>query len=331
MSSFARLGHGELFSMAESTDSREKRLTELKREISKRSFDRHASVSNHILDLPGDLQSPTLTKLVDGKVIQTIVVFPPQIQRGWDYVPKQALLFMPTGVIHLLASIWVNEVPKITYVKSCDIMYMRVTLALLYGLLEIVACGDGLPKRLNLEFNTVAWGYLSQPLRGLLQGSIIESDSLKSKVAYSPTVQRGLKELPLKFSNGVKIYGLLPGEHLKELVFQPSLRKRWFLLFRRNVIANTLLFLSTNYMGVIQDDLDVEQGWIVSHIPRDCIVEIQNRLGNDWNELIFQLKRGNQTAEYKISLRAEAAEAWRLKWIRHGGQWQDIQNQMEMR
>jgi hypothetical protein len=53
--------------------------------------------------------------LTEREAIQTIIVFPQQIQRGWDYVPKQALLFTTTGLIHLLASIWQNQEPQLTF------------------------------------------------------------------------------------------------------------------------------------------------------------------------------------------------------------------------
>jgi hypothetical protein len=51
---------------------------------------------------------------------------------------------------------------------------------------------------------------------------------------------------------------------------------------------------------------------------------MQNRPGSLWNELTVQLKRGDQTADYTLLLKNEAAQAWRMRWIGHGGQWQDL-------
>jgi hypothetical protein len=262
--------------------------------------------------------------LAASQAIQSIIAFPPQIHRGWHYVPKQALLFTPTDVIHLLASIWPDQEPQVTHVKGCGLMYLKATLLLLYGFLEVVAQGDGSPTRLGMEFNTVAWNYLSSRLRQLLQATKTVPGAPTDKTTYSPTAQQALEKLPLKFLNGVKIYGLLPGEELEELVFQPGIWKRWLLLFRRNILANTLLLLTSNYVVVIQEELEVAQGWIISYIPKNNIIGMQNQPRSLWNELTVQLQRGDQTAEYKLLLKNEAAQAWRVLWIQHGGQWQDL-------
>lgn len=144
------------------------------------------------------------------------------------------------------------------------------------------------------------------------------------EITSSPTAQQAVEKLTLKFSNGLRIYGLLPGEKLEDLVFQPGDWKRWLFLFRRPVLANTLLLLSSNYTVVIREELEVAQGWIISYIPRSSIVGIQNQPCSLWNELTVQLNRGDQTAEYKLRLTDEAAQAWREQWIQHGGQWQDL-------
>jgi len=57
---------------------------------------------------------------------------------------------------------------KATYLKGFGLLYMKVTLLLLYGFLEIVAQGEGAPTRLSMEFNTVDWYCLSPPLKRFL-------------------------------------------------------------------------------------------------------------------------------------------------------------------
>jgi hypothetical protein len=258
------------------------------------------------------------------EAIQNIIAFPPQIHRGWHYVPKQALLFTPTGVIHLLASIWPNQEPQVTYLKGCGLMYLKATLLLLYGYLEIVAQGPNSPTRLGMEFNMVAWDRLSLPLKQVLGAAKAVPDAMKGQTAYSTTALQDVETLPLKFSNGVKIYGLLPGEELEELVFQPGTWKRWRLLFRRAITADTLLLLTSNFMVVIQEELEVAQGWIISSIPRDNIVGMQNRPPGLWNEFTVRSKRGEHTAEYKLQLKDESVWAWRVRWVQHGCLWQDL-------
>jgi hypothetical protein len=255
---------------------------------------------------------------------QTILYFPPQIQHGWQYVPKQALLFTPTDVTHLMASIWPEEEPQVTHLQGYDLMVVKVTLILLYGFLEIVAKGDSSPTRLGVEFNTVAWHSVSRPLRQLLKATQVTPDVEAEKSISSPAVQQALEALPVKFSNGARIYGLLPGEALEALVFQPGTRERWLLLLRRNLTANTLLLLSSNYMVVIQDDLKVPHGWIITYLPRCNITGMQNKPRGLWNELSILLKRGDQSVDYKLMLTSETVEAWRERWVQQGGQWADL-------
>jgi hypothetical protein len=315
--------------MPRSTEDREKRLAELKKEVTKRGFDRHAAILQHVSELPAELQSPAMMALAESESIQKIISFPPQIQRGWHYVPKQALLFTPTDVIHLAASIWPEEEAQVTSLTGCGLMYLKVTLILLYGFLEIVAQGQDSPLRVGMEFNTVAWPYLSAPLRALLQATQpqVRTNLHRGLVICSPMTQQALEKLPLKFSNGLKIYGLLPGEELEELVFQPRTWKQWLYFFQRPVSANALLLLTTNYLVVIEEELQVEQGWILSYIPRNQITEIQSQSRGLWNELSVQLKRGDQAVEYKLMLKNEFAEAWHTLWTQHGGRWQALPEQ----
>jgi hypothetical protein len=203
-------------------------------------------------------------------------------------------------------------------------MYMKVALLLLYGFLEIVAQGQTSPARLAMEFNTVAWQRLSHPLQQWLHGTRDIPGASAENGMYSPALQSSIDSLPLKFSNGLKIYGLLPGEKLQGLVFQPALWERRLYFFRRPILANTLLLLTTNYVVVIQEELRVEQGWILSYIPRHCITGIQLQPSGLWDEVSLQLKRSDQSAVYSLMLKPETAESWCKQWIQHGGLWQDV-------
>jgi hypothetical protein len=307
----------------------ENRLAELKQQVPGRGLERYPSILKSISELPTELQSPAVTTLAAREALRTVIAFPPQIHRGWDYVPKQALLFTPTDVIHVQASIWPDQEPQVTRVNGSGLMYMKATLLLLYGFLEIVAQGQTSPTRVGVEFNTVAWYQLSRPLRRLLQATKTRPGAPTDSTSYSPAARRACAELPLKFSNGVKIYGLLPGEELEELVFQPGTWKRWLLLFRRPITANVLLLLTSNYVVVIQEELQVAHGWISSYIPRGNIAGMQSRPCGLWNELSIQLRRGDQSVDYRLLLKSEAVEAWRGRWTQHGGQWQDLPGEVE--
>jgi hypothetical protein len=309
--------------MTPSIHAVEKRLVQLRKEVLARGFERHPSVLKDVSELPIELQSPTVTTLVPRQTLQTIIAFPAQLQRGWNYVPKQALLFTSTDVIHLLASIWPDQEPQVTHLQGCGLMYLKATLLLLYGFLEIVAQGHASPTRIGVEFNTVAWPRLSPPLRQLLHATQVIPAAPVDTIAAPLTAPPALKTLPLKFANGVRIYGLLPGEAFEGLVFQPGTWKRW-LLFRRPVTASTLLLLSTHYLVLIQEELKVAQGWIITYLLRSSIAAMQNRPNGLWSELCIQLSRGDQSVDVTLLLKGEAIAAWRSLWLEHGGQWQDL-------
>jgi hypothetical protein len=168
----------------------EERLAQLKREVPTRGFERHPWPLKDVSDLPAELQSRAVFSLAASENIQTIIDFPPQIHRGWHYVPKQALLFTPTDVIHVQASIWPDQEPQVTHVRGSGLMYMKVTLLLLYGFLEIVAQGHTSPTRLGVEFNTMAWYWLSLPLRQLLLATRATPGAPGDETTYAPAVQQ---------------------------------------------------------------------------------------------------------------------------------------------
>ena len=306
------------------TRLQKERLAELKKEVTRPGFDRHAFRLSDAGELPPDLQAPYVAELAGRGAIQNIVVFPAQIQRGWHYVPKQALLFTATGIIHLLASIRPDQEPQVTIIHACGLLYLKATLLLLYGYLEIAAQGQDSPARLGMEFNTVSWGAISASLRRFMQAGRTTSSIPADRTVYSPNARQVFERLPLKYFNGVQLYGLLPGEELEELVFQKSTFRRRLHFLRRPVTPDTLLMLTTNYMVVIQEDLKLRVGWILSYIPRNGICRLQSQARGLWTELIVQIKQQDQSAHCKFLLAKQAVDAWHMQWIAHGGQWQDI-------
>jgi hypothetical protein len=110
---------------------------------------------------------------------------------------------------------------------------------------------------------------------------------------------------------------------MESLVFQPRVQKRWLYFLRRSLLPNTLMLLTTDFLVVIQEEMQVEQGWILTYIPRECICEIQNRLYTQCSEITLQLQREKQRAEYRLLLSNKAVQVLQREWIRCGGRWQD--------
>jgi hypothetical protein len=315
------------FLMNKSQHTVQKRLAQLVKEMPTLGMKQYPCTLKSISDLPGELQSPFITSLLTDQTIQTIIVIPPQIQNMRYYVPRQALLFTNTGVVHVIASIWPDQEPQGTLIKGSSILYMKVRLLLLYGLLEVEAQESDSPVRIGVEFNTVAWEMLSQPLHRLLQTSQPNASAHADIRENAPAAQKAMDALSFKFNNGMRIYAFLPGEGLEELVFQPGVNKIWELWpfqFRKPITADTVVSLTSNFVVTLQEELGKWYGWILTFFPRNKIIGMQSRPEGLYDELVVQLGQPENCTEYRIPLGRDAIETWMARWVQQGVRWQNL-------
>ncbi len=61
------------------------------------------------------------------------------------------------------------------------------------------------------------------------------------------------------------------------------------------------MLLTTNFWVILQEEVGVKQGWIVSYIRRDSIQGILEQGHDLWSELAIKLKRSDQTADYCVA------------------------------
>ncbi len=313
--------------MDKSPHTLQKRLAQLVKEMPTLGMKQYPSLLKSISDLPGELQSPAITALLTDQMIQTIIAFPAQIQNMRYYVPRQALLFTNTGVVHVMASIWPGQEPQVTLIKASGILYMRVRLLLLYGYLEVMAQESDLPIRIEVEFNTVAWEMLFPPLHRLLQATLPTATAHADRRANVLAAQKAMDTLSFKFNNGMRIYGFLPGEVLEELVFQPGVNRTWNIWpfrLRKQITADTVVSMTSNFVVALQEELEKWYGWILTYIPRNKIMSMQSWPKGLCDELALQLGQPENCTEYRISLGRDAIETWRGRWIQQGGQWQTL-------
>jgi hypothetical protein len=177
----------------------ENRLNQLRKEVPTRGFERYPSFVKSVSELPAELQSSNLSDLVNEKGIRSIIAFPPQIQHGWNYVQRQALIFTDNEIIHILSSIWPGHSPGVTSVNSSNLLVMKVTLLFLYGFLQVVAQGEHEITFINIEFNTVAWSILSQPLEQFLSSTPLRSSMDKENGIIDPTLEMRLPTYRISF------------------------------------------------------------------------------------------------------------------------------------
>ena len=296
------------------------RVKQLIGEVNRRGADRYSSIYNDISALPPELKSSKLNQLVNNDEIKVIVYFPPQIHRGWQYVPKQTLIFMKDKVVHSLASIWLESEPQIASINNNDLMYIEITLILLYGFLKIEAVNREGISIIEVEFNTVSWHHLSRPIYRMLHSKYIDNKPTQKQEGQG-NIALKQKELPLKFTNGIQIYGLLPNETLCGIIFQPEYWKQWFFFFRKQLIANTMILRTTNYLIIMKEELNIGHGWIIAYIPWNNIRNINQRQKGGWQEIEIIIEYDEKTDGYKLLTSSDIAKEWRKDWIQFGGQW----------
>lgn len=287
----------------------------------------HPYLVASLADLPEELR-----QLVQGtpwlrEEIGSIFVVPPQsFFKGWfswRYVPEQALLFTPDGVLHVQSPVEPGQAAQAIYLRATSLLYTQLSLLLLYGRLELAGRVNGALCRVVVEFNTVGWHLLQPSLQRLLCLGWTQPDNSKPLAESSATaVMAKLDRLPLKFSNGLRLDALQPGECLLGFVFQPAIWiLRWRFL-RQQVSATTLLALTNQRVIIVEEEKNGQRasyGYIYTFIPRAAITHIEAQPGECWRELLIQLEQGAVTAERRVTLEPEPAADWQKLWQRYGG------------
>ncbi len=107
----------------------------------------HPYQAKNLTDLPVELRQLAERSLgLDGQV-NLIFVVPPQVFPGssWGgprYVPEQALLFTPLGVLHVQSTAAPRQAGQATYLHGAELVYARLSLLLLYGRVGIGRAGQ---------------------------------------------------------------------------------------------------------------------------------------------------------------------------------------------
>jgi hypothetical protein len=322
------------------------RIKQLRDEVQKRGAERYSSTYHDINALPPELKSSKINQLVNNDEIKVIIYFPAQIQRGWQYVPKQALIFTKDKVVHLLASIWPEAEPQITSINNGDLLFIEITLILLYGLIKIEAINQENISIIEVEFNTVDWSRLSGPMYAMLHSKYIDSKLMEKEEQQRNIVLtqnelriKGIKleaspepffprrgagywiQKRIKITNGIRLYGLLPNETLNGVIFQPEYWEARFFFFRKQLIANTMVLRTTNYLIIMKEELNVGQGWIIAYIPWKNIKNINQRQKGIWQEIEIMIEHNEKSDGYKLLISNEVAKEWRNDWVRFGVEW----------
>jgi len=291
-----------------------------------RGIETHPYLVSSLAELPSSLQVAARQALSPTEQPDHIFMVPAQsFFRSWlsrRYVPPQALLFTAQGVLHVQEAASPGEPAPATYLQGDDLLYIQLHLLLLYGRLELVGLANGALTRVVVEFNTVGFSMLQPGLRQLLPltwGAI--------KLEKSDALDRTLSEfdgLPLKFKNGLRLYGLQPNERLLGVIFQHRLWKRYGRALQHQVSANTLLALTDHELVIIEEEKTGWKnpyGWILTFCPLACLKEFETTPEGAWQELQLRLARKGVEVDRRVKLGPETALNWQALWSRyHMGQ-----------
>jgi hypothetical protein len=274
-----------------------------------------------VAELPPSLQQSVQQALEPTERLLRIFVVPAQsFFKSWfgrRYVPPQALLFTPQGVLHVQEAATSDQPGRTIYLRAADLLYVQLRLLLLYGCLELVGKVNGTLTRVVVEFNTVGTWLLLPGLRRLLHSACGQIETEVSAKILSEVTLPEFQKLPLKFRNGLRIYGLQPDECLLGVIFQPGVWERRGRFFHHQVLANTLLALTDREVVIVEESRTGEKspyGWILTFCPLTCVEKIEMTPGETCQELQLHLSRNGATVDRQVTLETEAVLAWQDLW-----------------
>ena len=286
-----------------------------------RGLETHPYPVSDLTGLPASLQQAAQQAL--GPTEQPLSTFAVPAQsflKNWfsqRHVPPQALLFTAQGVLHLQEATSPDQPAQTTFWRAADLLYIQLRLLLLYGRLELAGQTDGVLTKVVVEFNTVGTWLLLPGLRHLLRLTWAQAETEAPAAGLARVALPEFQKLPLKFKNGLQLYGLQPGEYLLGVIFQPGIWQHYRPFFHHQVSANTLLALTDHELIIVEEDRTGEQspyGWILTFCPLASISRIETVRAETRPALQLRLARDGVVVDRQVTLEPETALAWQNLW-----------------
>jgi hypothetical protein len=265
-----------------------------------------------VTDLPEGFQQAIQCSLKPDEQINSILMLPPQpfLKRGG--VPRQVLLSTAHGILHVDD----RKPTAATYLPGESLTYVRHTLVLLYGRLELTGEVDGKPVSVVAEYNTVGQELLDAALAQFLLLTYGMNRSCSEPERGDKALLEKLGAESFKFMNGLHLHALGPGERLLGYVFQPRIRERLLRFFHRPIAPAALFALTDRAVVLIEEDKTrgASYGWVVTICPRKIVLDVEIKPMEKWHELSVALMRNKVRMERKLILENDTALACRSLW-----------------
>jgi hypothetical protein len=198
----------------------------------------HPYTVTAVEDAPDPLPHLIRQNLPAGEGVEAVFVIPPEVYaRGYraHLNPLKALVFTHTRVLHVSESEQAG-----TWIAAEDILKVKMSMVLLYGLLEIWAFHGGEPSKIQVEYNTVSQRFLSPLIKAVLRQTWNKNPPQPAPAVEDPTFPQ-LLDMSYSFYNGLTCEALQPGEVVTRYVYQPELHASRLKVGQRKVYPQTLL------------------------------------------------------------------------------------------
>jgi hypothetical protein len=274
-----------------------------------RNYKAHPFSIGDKFTMPENLASILYNNGFDYNEYEGSFIVPPQVypEHGFvkRYVPWQALLFNNNVIVHVKDSLILDESGTANKVCADNLTYLKLNHCLLYGKLDIVCSNGKSANRIEVEFNTTGYNILEPNLDRFLKAGLQESKASNG----AKHVYDRLKNIPVKYQNGVYMYILQKGEVLLDFIYLPRLvRKIGFI--KINLTPNILFAITDRQLVIIEDDFSVVSlyTWILTFIPINNVKGISFEKQSRFTKAIIKIKKDNLSEELSFGISDKYAD-----------------------
>lgn len=249
------------------------------------SIERFAYPVPAIADLPASARDALLPHLASGEPIRQMIYSPgPQgLPRGRKYGPglRYAQRQAPATVLALTeerlltATLLEGEAaPPVTVTPLADLLRLELGTILLFSWIEWSWASAAALEVHRVYFNTVGERLFWELLTAIRRTISAQSDLLTQP---GRPKEEAFNALPYKFANIVPNRLMLPDEQVQAMIYQPTIWRRRFGIFKRRRGPAGAVVLSPQHLLVAQEDAPAAgaaYGMIARYCPRSRLASL---------------------------------------------------------
>jgi hypothetical protein len=274
--------------------------------------------------LPNELLDTAHRFVPKGEQVLSIFVVPtnPYLSRKKKHriAPTQALIFTSTGVLHIQVPTASENAHQPTFLHAKDLLYVHLSLILLYDRLEMIGQVNGRLEKIEVEYNAVGRRLLEPALQQFLSKSWENTELLSTDSHTEEIAAQSLNGLPTKYRNGLKNFALQPKENLLGVIFQPPILEKLWMGFSRQIAPTTMLALTDRQVincCETKTDEPNSYGWAFTFLSIKTIDKIEVIPFGNHQLLTFHLAREGGQSQLDFQLTQSNVLDWQALWDRY--------------